>query len=211
MDASSWDDRYAQTPMVWSAEPNMFVVEEITRLLGSADNPSHPGRALDLAGGEGRNALWLAEQGFDTELVEFSSVALDKAANAASTRGVELTLSLHDVTTFPALEPADLVLLCYLQLPISQVVEVYAYAARLVKPGGTLLVIAHEKDNLTRGYGGPPDENLLPCVADVVAAVSGTLTVERAEQVTRVVPTEDGDKHAIDLVVRAVRAPQTDG
>ncbi len=114
MDASGWDERYAQTQMVWSVEPNIFVVEEVTRLLQDVADPSHLGRALDLAGGEGRNALWLAETGFDTELVEFSPVALDKAAFAATKRGVTLTLSLHDITTSPALEPADLVLLCYL-------------------------------------------------------------------------------------------------
>jgi tRNA1(Val) A37 N6-methylase TrmN6 len=205
MDASGWDERYAQTQMVWSVEPNIFVVEEVTRLLQDVADPSHPGHALDLAGGEGRNALWLAETGFDTELVEFSPVALDKAASAATKRGVTLTLSLHDITTSPTLKPADLVLLCYLQLPVEQLIDVYAYATTLLKPGGTLLVIAHEKDNLAHGYGGPQDENLLPRVTDVVEAIKEQLMVTRAEQVTRIVHTDTGDKRAIDLVVTATR------
>ena len=74
-------------------------------------------------------------------------------------------------------------------------------------PGGTLLVIADDLDNLTRGYGGPPVPDVLYQVGDVTeAAVDAGLTVEQAEQAVRVVDTDDGPRGAVDTVVRAERA-----
>jgi SAM-dependent methyltransferase len=202
MDAAYWDERYRGSDLVWSTTPNLFVLEEVGAL--------EPGRAIDLAGGEGRNALWLAEQGWDVELVEFSDVALARARALALERGVQLTTTLADVTAAPVLDPADLVLLCYLQLPKEPLARALRHAATLVAPGGHLLVIAHEHDNLMHGVGGPPDPAVLPSVAQVVAALEGTgLTIGRAEQVRRPVQTEGRTRDAIDLVVRATRpAPQ---
>ena len=71
MDAEQWDQRYDQADLVWSAAPNRWV-EEVTGSLS-------PGRVLDLAAGEGRNALWLAGRGWRATAVDFSRVALDRA------------------------------------------------------------------------------------------------------------------------------------
>jgi SAM-dependent methyltransferase len=204
VDAAGWDARYTASGLVWSAGPNAFVVAQVTEHLGDAA----PGRALDLAGGEGRNAIWLAEQGWEAELVEFSAVALEKAAAVARERDVELALTLADVTAEPTLEPADLVLVCYLQLPSDPLARALGHAATLAAEGGTLLVIAHERDNLTHGHGGPPDPAVLPTVEDVVAAIDGRgLVIEEARQVRRPVDTADGPREAIDLLVRATRPP----
>jgi SAM-dependent methyltransferase len=198
MDASDWDERYSGSDLVWSTTPNLFVVEETESLT--------PGRVLDLAGGEGRNAIWLAARGWDAELVEFSDVALQRGRALATERGVTIATTLADVTAAPALQAADLVLLCYLQLPEAPLAAALRHAASLVAPGGRLLVIAHERDNLAHGVGGPPDPAVLPTVAQVLAALDGTgLTIERAEQVRRPVETEGRTRDAIDLVVRAVR------
>lgn len=205
MDASGWDERYAATDLVWSATPNMFVVEEITRLV-AANKDVPRGRAVDVAGGEGRNAIWLAEQGWDVELVEFSAVALQKARQIAAKRGVTLTTTFADVTAETALQPADLVLVCYLQLEKPLLQRALRRAAQLVKPGGMLLVVAHERDNLENGYGGPQNPDHLPTVQDVVDAIGRELEIERAEQVIRHVDTDEGPRDAIDLVVRAVRS-----
>lgn len=204
MDSTLWDERYAATDLVWSVEPNMFVVEEITRLI-HANGQTTDKRALDLAGGEGRNAIWLAEQGYQVELVEFSPVALDKARRIADKRGVTITTTLADVTGQANLQPADLVLVCYLQLEKPALAAALANAARLVASGGVLLVIAHDHDNLEHGYGGPQNPAHLPTVQDVVDAVAGDLAIERAEQARRIVETDDGPKEAIDLIVRARR------
>ena len=78
MDAKDWDSRYDQTNLMWSQGPNQWI-EQVT-----ADLP--PGRALDLADGEGRNAIWLASRGWEATALDFSAVALDRAARIASER-----------------------------------------------------------------------------------------------------------------------------
>ena len=198
MDAATWDDRYRDRELVWGTGPNALVAAE------TADLP--PGRMLDLAGGEGRNAIHLAEQGWDAEVVEFSEVALEKARGLAASRGVTIATTLADVTAAPDLASADLVLICYLQVPAAPYAAAVRHAATRVAPGGTLLVVVHDRDNLERGVGGPPDPAMLPTVADTRAALDGSaLEVVRAEQVLRRVETPDGPRDAVDHVVRAVR------
>ena len=80
MDRHDWDARYAGEQLVWSAEPNRFLVAEVDGL--------PPGRALDVACGEGRNAIWLAEHGWMVTAVDFSAVAIDKGRRLAAARDV---------------------------------------------------------------------------------------------------------------------------
>src|SRR2546423_12091264 len=80
VDADGWDQRYAGADLVWSAGPNRFVAEEL------ADRP--PGRVLDLASGEGRNALWLAARGWQATAVDFSAVAVGKGRAPADELGL---------------------------------------------------------------------------------------------------------------------------
>ena len=196
--AAAWDERYAGSDLVWSGTPNVFVEAEAAHLA--------PGRALDLGAGEGRNAVWLAERGWQVEAVDFSSVGLAKAQALAAQRGVTITTTVADVTAPLDVAPADLVVVCYLQLPHEPLVRALRDAARLTQPGGRLVVVAHERDNLARGVGGPQDPAVLPTVGEVVAALDGTgLVIERAEQVLRRVETDTGPRDAIDLVVRGVR------
>jgi 2-polyprenyl-3-methyl-5-hydroxy-6-metoxy-1,4-benzoquinol methylase len=198
MDAEDWDERYRDRELVWSAEPNVFVAQEVATLA--------PLRALDLAAGEGRNAIWLAEQGWQVEAVEFSAVAIEKGRALAEQRGVEVTWTFADLTRAPRLEPAELVLLAYLQLHWRELREVLLLAAALVRPGGTVLVVAHARRNLTDGYGGPSDPAVLPEPEPVAAVLADAgLRVERAGEVVRVVETEEGSRQAIDVLVRAHR------
>jgi len=124
----------------------------------------------------------------------------------AHERDVPLRMTMADVTAEPGLDPADLVLVCYLQLETGPLAAALGHAATLVAPGGTLLVIAHERDNLEHGYGGPQDPRFLPTVDDVLQAIRRHgLEVEKAGQVRRAVETDDGPREAIDLLVRARR------
>lgn len=203
MDATTWDERYRASGLVWSATPNVFVEREL------ADHPR--GRALDLAAGEGRNALWLAEQGFDVEAVEFSAVAVEKGAAIAARREVELTWTLADLTTSPAIDPADVVVLAYLQLPVDDLAAIHTWvASTLVRPGGTVLVVAHARRNITEGTGGPSAPEVCPTVDEVTSALeAGGLQIVHAGEVERVVDTPDGPATAIDVLIRAERAPVT--
>jgi SAM-dependent methyltransferase len=194
-----WNTRYAGRELLWSAEPNRLFAAEVGGLA--------PGRALDVACGEGRNAVWLAERGWRVTAVDFSDVALAKAAQLASSRGVEVDWVLGDVLDYvPEPRSFDLVALLYLQLSHDELVRVVRSAAGAVAPGGTLLVLGHDTTNLTAGYGGPRDEAVLYTAKDVVPAL-GDLVVERAEAVERTVPLDTAEAVAIDAFVRAHREP----
>jgi SAM-dependent methyltransferase len=199
MDSRQWDARYAAEELVWSAAPNRFLAAEVDGLA--------PGRALDLACGEGRNAIWLAERGWAVTAVDFSAVALAKAAGLAAGRGVAVDWIEADVVTWRP-EPLryDLVAVVYLQLPPPERAAALHAAAGAVAPGGTLVVVAHDIENLSRGHGGPQDPELL-YRPDEVADVAGSagLVVEHAGRVTRPVDTEEGPVVAVDTLARARR------
>jgi len=203
VDRHQWDVRYGGEELVWTSAPNQFLVSEVAGL------PA--GRAVDLACGEGRNAVWLAEQGWQVTGVDFSAVGLAKARRLAALRKVEVTWVDSAVADWmPPPEGFDLVVVFYLQLPQPVRSAALKVAASALAPRGNLLVVAHDRDNLTGGFGGPPSVDVLYRVTDVteVAEAAG-LRVQRAEQVIRVVPSDSGPKEAIDTLVRAVRPEST--
>ncbi len=201
MDAAGWNERYAGTDLVWSAGPNVFV-ETIC-------SPLAPGRALDLAAGEGRNALWLAERGWEVTAVDFSSVGLDKALRAAEARDVRLETEVADLTSYvPTSEGYDLVLIVYLHLGAAELPLIIEGAARAVAPGGRLVVVGHDVENLERGTGGPQMAEVLTTVPGVLAALEPMgLAIDRAEVAERPVIAADGSAAvALDTVVVGRRA-----
>jgi SAM-dependent methyltransferase len=203
-DAAHWDARYAQAAhehaTVWSTTPNATVAAVLSEVT--------PGTAVDLAAGEGRNAIWLAERGWDVTAVDFSAAGLDIGRTRATAQAATVTWVLADATTWAPPAPVDLVLLAYLQLPARMLVPLLQRAATWLSPGGRLLVVGHDRDNLERGVGGPQDPDVLHTVDLLTAGATG-LVIDRCEQVARPVPGSDGAQ-AIDTVLEAHRAPPPD-
>lgn len=201
MDAKGWDERYAAGELVWSAGPNQFVAAEC------ADLP--PGRAVDLAAGEGRNAIWLARNGWQVTAVDFSEVGLDKGRTLAGDTEVEWVCA--DATSWLAPEPVDLVVIAYLQLPAAERRAAVRNAFSSLAPGGTLLLVAHDSTNLLEGTGGPQDPAVLMTADDVLADLGGfDFDVLRAERVARQVAADDDHRGeasstAWDCLVRVIR------
>ncbi|MFJ4205371.1 class I SAM-dependent methyltransferase [Streptomyces sviceus] len=196
MDAAGWDERYRGSELVWKAGPNRFVEEGLAGL-----SPS--GRAVDLAAGEGRNAVWPAEHGWEVDAVDFSAVALRKAERLAAERGVRLRTVHADLTVWtPPNTPYDLALITYLHLPWPEMAQVLSKAAGCVRSGGTLLLVGHDAANPEQGHGGPQDARVL-YGAELWRPHADIL---RAETVGRAVTdTEGGSRTALDALVRAVR------
>ena len=194
-----WDERYAQGDYLWDVVPNLFV----ERLL--ADLP--PGEAIDLAAGEGRNAVWLARRGWRVTAVDFSRVGLDKAARLAADHDVaERVATIHaDALTWHPDHPVDLVVIAYLQLPSQERRVALEHAAGWLRPGGRVLVVAHDRSNLEHGYGGPPMPEVLYDLDETVAALAG-LEIELAEVAEREVETDEGPRIALDALVFAKRS-----
>ncbi len=201
MDSAAWDSRYAASAdLVWTAEPNRFVVEELSGL------PA--GRALDLAAGEGRNSVWLAGLGWRVTGVDFSRVALERAGQLADARGVEVRWVLADVRDYlPEEAGFDAVFVAYLHLPAIERASVLQRAVRAVAPGGVLLVVGHDLANLNGGTGGPKDPAVLMTPQEIVAELGG-VRVRRAETARRPVRVPEGTViDALDTVVVADRSP----
>ena len=200
MDRQQWDERYSGTDFQWSVHPNQFVAAEL------ADLP--PGRALDLAAGEGRNSVWLAERGWSVTAVDFSRVGLEKGRRLSAARGLgdsQVEWVVADLTEYtPAREAYDLVLIAYLQVDAALRARVLARAAAALVPGGTLLVIGHDLANLTEGVGGPQSADVLYTPEAIIAGLPG-LRIVRAERVRRTVERENGQATAVDTLVRAER------
>lgn len=199
MDRRAWDERYASRELLWGAEPNRFVAAELQKL--------PPGRALDVACGEGRNAIWLATLGWTVTGVDFSPVALERARRLAGRAQIGVEWIEADVTTFaPTAGDFDLVLIAYLQLPADPWRRALAAAAAALAPGGTLFMIGHALRNLALGVGGPQSPDVLwdpePLRRQLLAL---GLDVERVEEVRRPVETAEGMRDALDVLARARR------
>jgi SAM-dependent methyltransferase len=180
MDAAAWDERYAATDLVWSAGPNQFVEQELSDL--------PPGRALDLACGEGRNARWLAERGWQVTAIDWSSVAVEKGRKVNDT----VDWRVGDALTAPLPAALDLVVIAYFQVPAPDRGTAVRRAFESLRSGGTLLVVAHDSTNLTEGTGGPQDPAVLYTAEDVLADLADLEPqVVRAQRVARSVPTRD--------------------
>jgi len=204
MDADDWNARYDTAELVWTGEPNRFLPPEVEDL--------SPGRALDLACGEGRNAVWLASRGWTATGVDFASVGLAKAARLAAERGVGGTWIEADVTQWSSADRYDLVLVFYLQLPAAARRSALSAAVAALDVDGTFLLVAHDLANLAEGHGGPQDADVLTTAEAVVddlaaaeLALGVELVVERAGRVDRSVATGEGERIAIDTLVRARR------
>lgn len=206
MDAHDWDERYTAEHLIWGTEANRWVVSELGALM--------PSTALDLASGEGRNSVWLATEGWSVTAIDFSEVATGRARELAKQaaeragRDLDITWRVENVTTAELTQSAyDAVLVCYLQLPAYERRTAMRTAARALAPGGVMLVVAHDVTNLTEGYGGPQDREVLYSASDVEEDLqdylsSGSLVVERSGRVAREIEADDGTHIAWDLLVR---------
>ena len=201
MDRQRWDERYSRAEFEWSMHPNQFVTTELAGL--------PPGRALDLAAGEGRNSVWLAEHGWAVTAVDFSRVGLGKGRSLAAACGVpdgQVDWVVADLGEYvPARGAFDLVLIAYLQVGAGLRARVLAASAAALVPGGTLLLVGHDLANLTEGVGGPRYPEVLYTPETITAELTG-LRIVRAERVRRTVQRPDGPATAIDTLVRAERA-----
>ena len=196
MKREDWNRRYAGAESLWSRKPNRFLVAEVEGL--------EPGRALDLACGEGQNAVWLAGLRWEVTAVDYADVAVAKGIERAARADVAVDFQVRDLLDYvPEPRGFDLVLILYLHMSSEGRRLVLERAADAVAPGGTLILVGHDLLNLTEGVGGPSDPDLLFTPDDVVAELPG-LEIAKAERLLRDV---DGhDRPAIDALVRARRA-----
>jgi SAM-dependent methyltransferase len=186
VDRESYDELYRSAPAVWSGRPNRQLVVEAADL--------SPGTALDAGSGEGGDALWLADRGWRVTAVDFSTVALERAAAAARARGLEDRVEWRhenlDVWTPPE-GRFDLVSAHYLHATWSDRPRMFARLAAAVAPGGTLLVVGHLLgEDWVHGQHHAHDPGVLYTAEDVAALL------DPDEWVDVVTETRDRDPEA---------------
>ena len=206
-----WDERYGGSDRVWSGRPNQRLVEQTADLT--------PGHALDVGCGEGADAIWLAEQGWEVTAVDVSRVALERTAQHAIERGVDKRVKVgeYDVLEtrtprFPRRRQAfDLVSAHFMHVPREDFDDVYRRISAAVAPGGRLLVVAHHPHDVDSGVRRPHGPGLLFPPEQLLATfgLEGGSTddweIEVAEVQDREQQTADGPMQVRDTVVRLRR------
>ena len=185
MAATKWDKRYGAADFFYGTEPNDFLRAEAARL--------PRGDVLCLGDGEGRNGVWLAEQGHTVTSIDLSAVGLAKAAALAETRGVRLTTVQADLATFDlGRDRWHGVVSVFCHLPSALRRDVYARVVRALRPGGVVLLESYTPAQLGRGTGGPPDVDML---VDLVSLRTDFAELEMLHAVERERDVREGKGH----------------
>jgi 2-polyprenyl-3-methyl-5-hydroxy-6-metoxy-1,4-benzoquinol methylase len=157
-----------------------------------------PKSGIDVAAGDGRNAIWLAERGWSVTAVDFSEVAVELGKSISD----QVEFVVGDVRTWKTDDRFDLVLISYLQLPPEEMKPVVAACSSWLTPEGELFMIGHDRSNIEHGTGGPQVPEILWDVREMTSWLDG-LTLIEAQVVRRPVATDDGRVYARDTLVRA--------
>ena len=146
---NTWNQRFAQAGYLFGQAPNHYLQQQLAHL--------RPGRALAVADGEGRNGVWLAEQGLVVDAFDFSPVALDKARALAQTREVKVNWVCSDWQHFdwpPATWDNMVGIFIQFATPAERE-SLFAQMDASLKPGGTLVIQGYGLDQLRYNTGGP--------------------------------------------------------
>jgi SAM-dependent methyltransferase len=194
-----WEERFAAPGYLFGTEPNAFL-ESKAHLL-------KPGlKALSIADGEGRNGVWLAEQGVDVDTFDFSPKAVAKARELAKARGVSLKTQIADLFQYQWPAAAyDVVAAIFFQFagPDTRA-AVFAGIKRALKPGGLLLMQGYRVGQLKYGTGGPanPDHHWTRALIEQHFSDMSSLDVAEHDSVIREGAHHVGMSALIDVVAR---------
>jgi SAM-dependent methyltransferase len=195
-----WNEKFANTEYAYGTEPNDFLVSAVTKL--------KRGATLSLAEGEGRNAVWLAQQGFTVSAIEQSQKGVAKTLRLALQRGVIVMAERGELETFH-IQPNswDLVVSIFAHTPQELRRKLHRQVVAGLKPGGVFVLEAYTPAQIAKNTGGPKDASLMP-TAELLRSELAGLVFDRIEEVEREVvegSLHTGTAHVVQVV--AHRAP----
>ena len=203
-DREWFEERYRSAPALWSGQPNPQLVAEVAGL--------RPGTALDAGCGEGADAIWLAERGWRVTAVDFSTTALERAAEQAAARGDQVAGRIDwrhaDLTSWAPPELTfDLVSAQYLHLPPEPRAALFARLAAAVAPGGSLLIVGHDFSDHAAGAHRPDMPEMFFTAEEVAASLApGEWEVLVTAARPRPAKVHEGEEITVhDAVLRARR------
>lgn len=172
-----WEQRYAAEQYVYGTTPNAFLVQQVAAL--------SPGRVLCLAEGEGRNSVFLAEQGFEVHSVDLSSTGVAKTLQLAAERGVQVHAVQGDLATYDiGVGEWDAVVSIFAHMPPAVRRALHARVVAALKPGGQFILEAYTPAQLGRGTGGPQVIEMMMSL-DVLRTELAPLTFVHACEIER--------------------------
>ncbi len=195
-----WNEKFANTDYAYGTEPNDFLASAVTNL--------KRGATLSLAEGEGRNAVWLAQQGFTVSSIEQSEKGVGKTLRLALQRGVIVMAERGELETFH-IQPNswDLVVSIYAHTPQELRRKLHRQVVAGLKPGGVFVLEAYTPAQIPNNTGGPKDASLMP-TAELLRSELAGLVFDHIEEVERDVvegSLHTGTAHVVQVV--AHRAP----
>ena len=195
-----WNEKFSTTDYAYGTEPNDFLVSAVTNL--------KRGATLSLAEGEGRNAVWLAQQGFTVSAIEQSEKGVGKTLRLALQRGVIVMAERGELETFH-IQPNswDLVVSIYAHTPQELRRKLHRQVVAGLKPGGVFVLEAYTPAQIANNTGGPKDASLMP-TAELLRLELAGLVFDSIEEVERDVvegSLHTGKAHVVQVV--AHRAP----
>lgn len=194
-----WNERYSKAGYLFGTEPAQFLREHQNYLTAGA-------KALAVADGEGRNSVFMAEQGLNVAAMDGSYVAIEKARALAMARGVTVDFNEADIANWDWAEARyDLVVAVFIQfVGPDQRAQIFKGIKRTLKPGGVVLLHGYTPEQIELGTGGPPNaENMY--TDELLAQDFADFEVLELRSYQRVV--DEGNGHSgqsalIDLVAR---------
>ena len=196
-EAPMWDARYSTAEYLFGTEPAAFLMKHKSVLTPGST-------ALVVGDGEGRNSVFLAEQGLQVTAMDISSVGVAKALRLAEQRGVSVDVRVADILDWEwVLDAYDIAVAVFIQfLDPEQRSMVFAGLARTLRPGGRLLLHGYRPEQVNNGTGGPPDPAYMYSEA-LLADAFADLEIEHIESYDTTI--EEGAGHQgtsalIDLI-----------
>jgi SAM-dependent methyltransferase len=196
-----WQQRYAERDRIWSGRPNTALVDTVGDLA--------PGRALDLGCGEGGDALWLAERGWQVTAVDIADNAVERGRSAAAERGVTgIDWVVADLSRWLPEGDFALVSACFLhstvELPRAEILQ---RMAAVVRPGGHLLVVGHAAPPPWSKHANHHEHDLLDPTAELrqLALAPGSWQTVVCESRAREATGPEGEQATLEDTVVLVR------
>lgn len=162
---NQWDKRFKAEDYMYGKKPNEFIKQIVSKL--------KKGKVLAIAEGEGRNAVFLAEQGFDVTTWDFSKVGLEKTAKLAKERGVEVRAELVDLSTAHWEEEKwDVIINVFGHFDAETKARTLSGIASALKPGGMFVTEVYSPDQLEYKTGGPQKLEMLYAPQEILEKFS---------------------------------------
>lgn len=197
-----WNDKY-------SAVADLIYTDTVNRFVKELSEGLKPGKMIDLAGGEGRNAVYFAELGWQAENIDISNVGLTKFLKFAEERGVseKVFANCADATGFESvLTPVDLGVVGYLQINQEDLADAMDCLIENIAKGGKLIGVWHSRDNMDNDYNGPREAEVRPSIETMTEMLADQpVEIEILENRDGQVQTKDGLKPSVTLVLRATK------